>query len=233
MELAANQKKGLIKKIGNIAFWVIIGIVLIFSIVKLTSNKQDQVTSIFGRTGLVVLTDSMSGTFEQGDIIWVDTIDYDTFEFSTLEVGDVITFSQEVTIDGKSVTILNSHRIVNIIEDINGYYHFYTKGDNKPADVEPVSESGVIGIWTGKVWGGAGNFVDFLLGTWGFFIFIVLPCFGFLVYEIFRFVKIVSEYNVSKAVGDQGKIKEEALALARAQIEAEIKAKAEAEAQNK
>jgi len=131
------------------------------------------------------------------------------------------------------VTILNSHRIIDIIEDQNGYYHYYTKGDNKPADVEPVQESGVVGVWTGKVWGGAGNFVDFLLGTWGFFIFIVLPCFGFLVYEIFRFVKIVSEYNVQKAVGSQDKIKEEALAMARAQIEAEMKAKAEADAQIK
>lgn len=233
MELTVDNKKGILKKIGNIVFWVILGIVLVFSIVKLTSEKQDQVTKLFGKTGLIVLTDSMSGTFEQGDIIWVDVIDYETFDYSSLKEGDVITFSQQASIDGKTVTILNSHRIIDIIEDGNGYYHFYTKGDNKPADSEPVSESGVIGIWTGKVWGGAGNFVNFLLGTWGFFIFIVLPCFGFLVYEIFRFVKIVSEYNVSKAVGDKDKIKEEALALARAQIEAELKAKAEAEAQNK
>jgi len=229
MEITAEKNNSVIKKIGNIVFWVILGLVAIYAVVAFSSKKQDQVTSVFGKTGLIVLTDSMLPEFAPNDLIWVDVVNYATFDFSTLAVGDVITFSDDVMIDGETVTILNSHRIENIIVDINGYYHFYTKGDNAPADAEPTSESGVVGVWTGNVWRNAGGFFDFLLGSWGFFIFIVLPCFGFLVYEIFRFVKIVSVYNVQKALGNRDTMQAEAVAIARAQIEAELKAKYEAE----
>lgn len=228
MESTINKNKSILKKIGNIAFWVILGLVAVYSVIAFTSKKTDQVTNIFGKTGLVVVSGSMEPTFYEGDLIWVDVID-DNFDFSTLKDGDVITFQIDAEVDGETVQVLNSHRIIDIIEDGNGYYHFYTKGDNRPADTEPVAESGVLGVWTGTTWKGAGGFVDFLLGTWGFFIFIVLPCFGFLVYEIFKFVKIVSEYNVNKALGDRDKMQAEAIAAARAQIEAEQKAKIEAE----
>jgi len=54
-----------------------------------------------------------------------------------------------------------------------------------------------------------------------------MPCFAFLVFEVIRFVKVVSDYNVQKAVGDQTALKEEAIAIAKAQLEAEQKAKVE------
>jgi len=56
-----------------------------------------------------------------------------------------------------------------------------------------------------------------------------MPCFAFLIYEVIKFVKVVSDYNVQKALGDRVGLQEEAIAIAKAQIEAEQKAKAEAE----
>ena len=224
-----TKKKSVWKIVGNAVFWAVLGIVVIYSAFAFTSKTEGQVSSVFGKSGLVVLSDSMAPTFNEGDLIWVDVIEYDTFDFSTLEVGDVISYQVQVTNGGETTTIINSHRIVNIIEDINGYYHFYTKGDNAPADSEPISESGVLAVWTGSRVAGAGKVVEFLTGSWGFFLFLVVPCFAFLVYEVFRFVKIVSEYNVQKAVGDKQKLQAEAIAMARAQLEAEMKAKQEAE----
>ncbi|MDD4595462.1 MAG: signal peptidase I [Candidatus Izemoplasmatales bacterium] len=228
MESTINKKKITLKTVGNIIFWVVLAIVAIYAVISLTSKRNDQVTEIFGQTGMKVVSGSMEPTFSEGDIIFVTVIDYDTFDFSTLEVGDVITYLFDKDSNPDTDPVLNSHRITRIVIDGNGYYHFYTKGDASDGeDLEPVSESAVLGTWNGTVWAGAGGVVEFLIGPWGFFIFIVVPCFAFLVYEIFRFVKIVSEYNVQKAVGNRETIQQEALAMARAQLEAEMKAKAE------
>jgi len=224
-----TKKKSVLKIVGNVVFWVVLGIVVIYSAFAFTSKTEGQVSSVFGKSGLVVLSDSMEPTFSEGDLLWVDVIEYDKFDFSTLKVGDVISFQVQEIQGQETITYINTHRIVNIIEDINGYYHFYTKGDNAPADPEPVSEGGVLAVWTGSAVSGAGKVVEFLTGSWGFFLFLVVPCFAFLVYEVFRFVKIVSEYNVQKAVGDKQKLQAEAIAMARAQLEAEMKAKQEAE----
>ncbi|MDD3126884.1 MAG: signal peptidase I [Candidatus Izemoplasmatales bacterium] len=229
MESTNNKKKTTIKTIGNIVFWVVLAIVALYAVISLSSKRNDQVTEIFGQTGLNVVTGSMEPTFSIDDIIFIDVIDYKTFDFSTLEAGDIITFMFDNDNDPDTPSILNSHRITRYVIDDNGYYHFYTQGDaNNSEDLEPISESAVLGVWNGAIWAGAGKVVNFLIGPWGFFIFIVIPCFAFLVYEIFRFVKIVSEYNVQKAVGNRETIQQEALAMARAQLEAEMKAKTEA-----
>ncbi|HOP57668.1 MAG TPA: hypothetical protein PLD07_05380, partial [Bacillota bacterium] len=74
---------------------------------------------------------------------------------------------------------------------------------------------------------GMGTFIDFLKSSTGFFLFIVLPCLAFLVYEIFRFVKVYSQYQVQKSMNDRVQMQEEALAAARAQLEQEQKEKAD------
>jgi signal peptidase I len=173
----------------------------------------------------------MSPTFVKGDLIFVDT----DFELSDIKVGDVITYQQlATTTDGEQVIIYNSHRVIGITTISNALY-FYTQGDAELPDESPVFQTEVYGIWTGRTWKGFGSFADSFIGfiksSLGFFLFIVLPCFAFLVYEVFRFVKVMSEYNVQKTVGDRVKIQAEALALARAQLEAELLAKEQAKTQ--
>ena len=56
--------------------------------------------------------------------------------------------------------------------------------------------------------------------------FIVIPCFAFLIYEIIRFVGIMTEYKTQQILGDRVKLQEEALALAKAQLEEEAKLEA-------
>jgi len=225
MEKAENGKNR-VTKIFNILFWVALGIIILYSAIALFS-KDDGVTTIFGGTGLTVQSDSMSPTFNKGDLIFIDT----EFNLEDLEVGDVITYQMMITEDGQSVLVYNSHRITFIEEDINGYFHFSTKGDNNPtADPEPVSGSYVLGVWNGKVTPNIGGVIDgikgFLKSPTGFFLFIVLPCFGFLVYQIVKFIGLMSDFKTQKAIGDRVSIEEEAIAIARAQIEAEMRAKA-------
>ncbi|MDP3130332.1 MAG: signal peptidase I, partial [Bacillota bacterium] len=227
-----QQKKGL-KLALNIAFYAVLGLVVVYSVLALFSKQEYNSTSVFGISSLSVQSGSMSGTFEEGDLIFVDT----TVNPDELAVDDVITYRMQIEVEDENITIYNSHRIVEVITYDEGNTFWYrTQGDaNALVDADLVFENDVIGTWTGGKLAGFGSFVDGLIGflksPTGFFIFIVLPCFGFLVYEVIKFVRVVSDYNVQKAVGDKDQIRQEAIAAARAELEAERKAQEEANKQ--
>lgn len=221
-----TKKKATWKIIGNIAFWVVLAFVFFYAVFALFTKQDENTSSFLGIATLSVQSDSMSPTFKKGDLIFVDT----KFDVSELDKDDVITYKTNVEINGEEYLIYNSHRITEKTV-IDGTYWFTTDGDNPLAVEELVFQSDIYGVWNGRKLSGFGTFtdgfVDFVKSPIGFFLFIVLPCFAFLVYEVIKFVKVVSDYNVQKALGDQVKLKEEAVALARAQLEAEQKAKAE------
>lgn len=223
MAITANTKK-VLKIVGNVLFWLVLLLIVFYTVISLLSKQDSNRFTIFNTETLAVQSDSMSPTFKKGDLIFIDT----HFVADDLQEGDVITYRMQVTDDtGALVTIYNTHRIIDISND---RLWFYTQGDNNDIpDPSAVVANDIVGIWTGAKLLGIGQFVDFLKSSVGFFIFIVLPCFAFLVFEIIRFIKIISEYNVQKALGDRVKLQEEAIAMAKAQLEAEMKAKQEAE----
>lgn len=223
-----TKKKATWKLIGNIAFWVVLAFVFFYAVFALFTKQDENTSSFLGIATLSVQSDSMSPTFKKGDLIFVDT----KFDYSELNKDDVITYKTYVEINGEEYLIYNSHRITGRTV-VDGVYWFTTDGDNPLAVEELVFQSDIYGVWNGRKLSGFGTFTDgfisFVKSPIGFFLFIVLPCFAFLVYEVIKFVKVVSDYNVQKALGDQVKLKEEAVALAKAQLEAEQKAKAKAE----
>lgn len=215
------------KKIINIIFWVVLALVALYAVIALTA-KNDGTRTIFGRTAFTVQTNSMAPTFEKGDLI------YDITDFSPedIKVGDVITYQALIDVngDGEAEWVYNSHRVVQIINDDPENIRFVTKGDNNSTDdPSSIHESYVIGIWDGHRTKHLGGIIDGIVGfiksPTGFFVFIVVPCFAFLVYEIIRFVSVMTEYKTQQALSDRVKIQEEALAAARAQLEAEAKQK--------
>lgn len=222
-------------KIGNLVFWIVLALVALYSVLALTST-DDSVTSIFGRTALTVQTDSMSPTFDAGDLIYVET----DFNAGDIEVGDVITFQDWADVDGDGVDdpINNSHRVVSINERANGKLYFTTKGDNNLLeDAEATMEDHIVAIWTGDKTANIGGIIDgivnFLKSGTGFFIFIVLPCFAFLVYEVYKFVNVMTEYKTHQALEGRVKLQEEAVAMARKQLEEEARLKALEEEKSK
>ncbi len=224
-----NTVKKKAYKIANIIFWVVLAIIAIYAVIALTSSN-DGVRTIFGRTAFTVQTDSMYPVFEKGDLIYVDT-DVNPEDVAR---GDVITFQAFIDVngDGEEEWVYNSHEVIDIETDINGYLHFVTKGvNNDVQDPTTVHESQLVGVWTGDTTKNLGGIIDsvvgFLQSGTGFFIFIVIPSFAFLVYEIVRFVNVMTEYKTQQILADRVKMQEEALAAARAQLEAEALAKAE------
>ena len=226
MKKNKGEKKSV--NIVNIIFWVVLAIVAIYAVVALTAN-DDGSRSFFGKTAFTVKSDSMSPMFEKGDLIFVNT----DFVLEDIARYDIITFQAYIDVTGDDVPewVYNSHEVQEVIVDDNGGLHFVTKGINNPEDdPDTVYQSQVIGVYTGTVWRNVGGVVDgivnFLKSGTGFFIFIVIPCFAFLIYEIVKFVGVMTEYKTQQALSDRVKMQEEALAAARAQLEAEAKLKA-------
>ncbi len=179
----ANEKKS--------GFWNkfagVIGIVLcvIFAfmlacnltiIVKGTIDP-DRPPSVLGVTPMVVLSGSMSGDapdhIEVGDLVISVPVDP-----AELKVGDVITYSE----DGMVVT----HRIIELVEAEDGTTEFQTKGDaNDSPDVRPIRADEIIGKFKYRI-PKLGDFALFLQTPIGMVIFIGIPLFAFIIYDIIR-----------------------------------------------
>ena len=112
--------------IENIVQVIIVIACLVFSIIVITNPggvKEDY--SKINVNSMPVLSNSMSGTFEEGDLIFGEKVsrDKDGKVDEILDIGDVAIF---VVNDPKisEFQYINTHRIV-------GYYYTYTNKENK------------------------------------------------------------------------------------------------------
>ena len=115
--------KKVLKVIVNIFAWLVVFLALIVTILVFSSTRSNGVANLLGYIPLTVESQSMSPTFDQGDLIICKQIDDPT----ALQVDDVITFW--MIIDGQKVK--NTHRIIEISNE-DGVLSFTTRGDNNP-----------------------------------------------------------------------------------------------------
>lgn len=220
MENQVVEKKNtplfILKVIGNVVFYLIIALLLLFSIMNINGgNKTQGFPNIFGKGFLSVQSNSMEGTnldsFTKGDLLFVDV--FDPKDYDNLEVGMIVTFYDE------NIKNLNSHRIVYIARDDNGKilslavqgdYIANLMGVYDPLDPEKgplnmtllnrkdvvnLTANDIKGIYTGK-WQGAGKALDTMRDYW-LFIF-VLPVLCLMLFEIFMVVKNVMALQAEK-----------------------------------
>ncbi len=196
------------KKVLNIIITILIVCVLIVSIlmaaVALTS-KDTGVPNVFGKAAISVLTNSMEGEdeldFSAGDMLICDIVsDHSSV---TYNVGDVVTFQQDIDGDGK--VDLVTHRIYKVNKD--GTYQ--TKGDNNETyDQDPngtaqfpnVSNYDIVATYHGMKIPGIGNFFAYIRTPEGFFLCVLLPMILFFLYEAVRVVINIIAYNKEKAI---------------------------------
>lgn len=221
-------KKGLTVLI-SIVLWAVILLAALFAFTTLATKNNNQVASLAGFTPLSVVSDSMSPTFNAGDLIIIRKCDP-----QKLVEGDIITFHAIIN----NEFALNTHRIAEIQEQ-NGYRSYVTKGDNNAiADVHMISDGDIVGRFVVRL-PGLGKVVEFLSGSTGFLLVIVLPLLLFFVYQVYHLITVSIDLKKALAVesvqenaqadallADAARAKEEA---AKAIAEAEA-AKAEAEA---
>jgi len=180
--MAKEKKSGFFGKAAGvigIILCIVFAVMLVFNltiIIKGTINP-DRPPSVLGVTPMVVLSGSMSGDapdhIEIGDLVITVPVDP-----ADLKVGDVITYIDE----GMVVT----HRIIDLLEAEDGTTLFQTKGDaNESQDARPIAPDQVIGKFKHRI-PKLGDFAFFLQTPTGMVIFIGIPLFAFIIYDIIR-----------------------------------------------
>lgn len=110
-EQGENTQISKAKKIYNVVSTVVVALIFVFLVavvaIMLVQRKSGGETEIFGYYMFDVLTDSMSGTIEKGEIILCKKVE----NTSLLEVGDIITFTAP---SGMVKGYNETHRIVEI-----------------------------------------------------------------------------------------------------------------------
>lgn len=189
--------KKVLKRIVNILVDILVVLILMVSILVVIlslTSKSSGVPNIFGIAPLSVQTQSMEDTINPGDLIFCTLNEIDD-EF---QKDDIVTFPIEI--NGEQV--LNTHRIVEVVEDDNIIY-YKTQGDNKETNPEPDKDlqtsSTIVAKYTGTKIPGLGNVLSFLRTQLGFFLCILLPMIIFFIYEAVRVVMNLMAYSKEKA----------------------------------
>lgn len=190
--------KKVLKRATNIIVDTVVVLILIVSILVVMLSltfKSSGVPNIFGIAPLSVQTQSMEDTINPGDLIFCTLTEIDD-EF---QKDDVVTFPIEI--NGEQV--LNTHRIVEVVED-NNIIYYRTQGDNKETNPEPDTDlqtsSTIVAKYTGTKIPGLGNVLSFIRTQLGFFLCILLPMIIFFIYEGIRVIINLLAYNKEKAI---------------------------------
>ncbi|MBQ4575149.1 MAG: signal peptidase I [Clostridia bacterium] len=141
---------GTMKKIWNIATWVIVAAVVILALMLVGAR-------VIGMQVFTVLSGSMEPEYHTGSIIYVTPIEDPT----TIEVKQVITFM----LDENTVA---THRVIEVIGE-GEELRFRTKGDaNNTEDGTPVHYKNIIGtpVFTIPYLGYVANFIQNPPGTY-------------------------------------------------------------------
>lgn len=188
-------------KVLNTIVDIIVVLILVVSVLMVVlslTTKSSGVPNIFGYAPLSVASYSMEPTINKGDLIFSKVTNDIGYEY---KVGDIVTFPIEI--DG--IETLNTHRIVEVIED-NGITYYKTQGDNKEtnpiADEEMQTSATIVAIYTGYKVPGIGNFFGFIRTQLGFFLCVLLPMILFFVYEAIRVILNLLAYNKEKTLAE-------------------------------
>lgn len=199
--------KKVLKITLSVLAWILLIFALLITIMVFTSDKNNGVSSLFGRMPLTVESGSMEPTFKEGDLIISKEID----DINELKVDDVISFWTNEIVEGQNV--INTHRIVEIKDD-NGTKAFVTKGDNnEKEDTYIVYPSKIIGKWTGTRLGGIGKVMKFLKTKTGFLVCILIPMALFFLFELFKLIMVIVQMRQPAKLSetDEEEIKKRAI----------------------
>ena len=178
------------KKIVDIVINVLICLIFVISIFVIIANnsiKETGVPNLFGYTMASVQSDSMTGTFEKGDIVIGKLAD----EATVIEKGDIVSFWDVK--DG--IKFVNTHRVTEVYE--YGDAKFYdTKGDKEGLGVDPYTKSqeDIVAVYQGQI-PALGGFIDFIKKPIGFILIIVLPFLAVIGWEVYRLIVLFIEHK--------------------------------------
>ena len=245
-EVGKEGKKAKRNKIINLAANIVTGVILIFAFLvalSVITSSGKGYKSVFGTAYCKVLSQSMEGEFDKGDVISVKIIDEEDKKNLKADVldengnlvqsGDIITFwsapGEVAGTNGERVLI--THRIMSIdVDAVTGQTIYRTYGmktwdgkDNKMPNGMPQTDGirrtadDIVGVYKRDA-GAFGSFVIWVQGSTGFLVCIVIPAILILIYCIVKVVLSTVEYRKNKGVLD----KEAMLAAAKEEMREQI-----------
>lgn len=165
-----------LKKVISILLCIILIPVIIINVMLIINgftNKSDM-PDVFGYKPMIVLSGSMSPTFEAGDMILIKNVENP----AALQKGDITCY----LISGKATT----HRIIQVAEK-DGQTAYVTKGDfNNVEDRLAVMPNQIQGTYTGIRIPHLGDFLMFVQTPQGILMFIGVPFILYVLYDVFK-----------------------------------------------
>ena len=175
----ANTAKDTVLTALGIILCLILAPILIANITMIVRSytDSDTVPSFGGYCPFIVMTDSMKGTIDGGDLVFDKVVTDPT----QIRKGDIISFFDPASSSSSIVT----HRVVEVVSD-SDVLSFRTKGDaNNDVDDDLVPAEKVVGLYKTKI-SGLGNVVMFMQSTPGLVVCIALPIFLLIGYDYIR-----------------------------------------------
>ena len=207
--------KSIINTVINILIVAVLIISIVVAALALTS-KSSGISTIFGHTIQVIVSDSMAGgsdeypggDFARGDVIIGKATKFDAN--LTYEVGDIITYKGYLDGYADMGEQLICHRII-ATDEKDGFTVYQTQGDNREMCQVPDQselEDYVYPYDIGSVYyskdyegiriKGVGKFYEFISSQLGFFLCILLPMIFFFLYVLIKVVINFVEYKKAK-----------------------------------
>lgn len=164
------------------ALLVCMAVLVIF---LLQSNLTGSVPTVFGNQIYVVLSGSMSPTFDTGSLALVRSVDQET-----IKVGDIITYGDP---DGGALT---THRVVEVMREEG--LSFITRGDaNNANDLSPVPAENVVGRFNASI-PYLGYLINFSQNRQGILLMLFVPGFLIIALELRNIFKYLNEMSKSQ-----------------------------------
>lgn len=178
------------KKIGGIFVDVLIVIVFVVSVLVIIANvttdkENGEQPNVFGYVINTVQSDSMSGTFEKGDLVIGKIPDENT----EIIVGEsIIMFEQQ---EG-NIRFNNTHRVVDS-NKIGSVTFYQTQGDNRERCPEPDREWKSFGdikaVYSFSI-PYMGSVLDFIKSPLGFVLILVVPMLAFIAWQVYKLITL-------------------------------------------
>ena len=150
------------------------------------STYMGQIPSLCGYRFLKAVGGSMEPTITRGECIIIKSIPADE-----IKVGDIITFFSD---DPRILGYPNTHRVVKVTENDDGYKEFVTKGDyNTTEDTVTAKEGKIIGKYVGDIWLSKTitKLFEILSNRTVYFIVMILPILLGLIVNIIDLIRII------------------------------------------
>ena len=179
---------------------VLIGLFLLYYVItaKIVSKKPGYEPPLSLYT---IVSGSMEPNINVYDVIIATKVTNPT----DIHVGDVITFKSTSPI---SKDVIVTHRVINVIKNDDGSYEYVTKGDYNPvSDSDTAKYSNIIG----KVYmrlPQLGRIQFFLATKMGWFIIVLLPALGVIIYDALKLIKLISNNKASEKIKGNVNIEE-------------------------